>query len=278
MKFPNVRYATFIRGLTQYLLASSVGMSDSRLRRCSRGIQDFTPEERARIARTLGFEQRSEVNPIILHVRRRTIEGDRRDLCAVFHLIPGIEIGSPVDRDVWPAEAKIPLGDCCRNKREQLVFVRIIEIAENAQERRELWVRSVVRLQGLDNCPHRITEAPEFLSRSLCELSTRIDDGELKGIRTRRRVLSRFVNGNGVNEVIKNAPETMNAVPDYQSPSFSPWLSGNVKNDSVTGKIRVWLLGHTVGVRVHPGSDLILDGLSVFLSPPPFCLNARQVQ
>jgi hypothetical protein len=58
VKFPNVRYATFIRGLTQYRLASSVGMSESRLCRCSRGVQDFTPEERARIAHTLGFDEK----------------------------------------------------------------------------------------------------------------------------------------------------------------------------------------------------------------------------
>ncbi|MGC2769071.1 MAG: helix-turn-helix transcriptional regulator [Candidatus Acidiferrum sp.] len=58
MKYPNVRYATFVRGLTQYRLASSVGMSESRLCRCSRGVQEFTPEERARIAQALRFDEK----------------------------------------------------------------------------------------------------------------------------------------------------------------------------------------------------------------------------
>jgi hypothetical protein len=33
VKYPNVRYAVFIRGLTQHQLASSVEMSDSRFSR-----------------------------------------------------------------------------------------------------------------------------------------------------------------------------------------------------------------------------------------------------
>ena len=57
MKYPNVRYAIYIRGLTQQRLASSVGMSESRLCRCGRGTQEFTPEERARIARFLRFDE-----------------------------------------------------------------------------------------------------------------------------------------------------------------------------------------------------------------------------
>ena len=57
MKYPNVRYATFIRGLTQHQLASSVGMSESRLSRCGRGIGEFTPDERVRIARFLRFDE-----------------------------------------------------------------------------------------------------------------------------------------------------------------------------------------------------------------------------
>jgi hypothetical protein len=58
VKYPNVRYATFVRGLTQYRLASSVGMSESRLCRCSRGVQEFTPEERTRIAQALRFDEK----------------------------------------------------------------------------------------------------------------------------------------------------------------------------------------------------------------------------
>jgi hypothetical protein len=58
LKYPNVRYAIFIRGLTQHQLASTVEMSESRLSRCGRGILQFTPEERARIARSLGFDEK----------------------------------------------------------------------------------------------------------------------------------------------------------------------------------------------------------------------------
>jgi transcriptional regulator with XRE-family HTH domain len=57
VKFPHVRYATFLRGLTQHQLSRLVGMSPARMCRCERGIQEFTTEERVRIARFLGFDE-----------------------------------------------------------------------------------------------------------------------------------------------------------------------------------------------------------------------------
>ena len=57
MKFPHVRYASFLRGMTQQQLACSVGMSAARMCRCERGIQEFTSEERARIAQFLRFDE-----------------------------------------------------------------------------------------------------------------------------------------------------------------------------------------------------------------------------
>src|SRR5580700_7349524 len=57
VKYTNVRYAIYIRGLTQHQFAPLVEMSESRLSRCGRGVLRFTPEERRRIAESLGYEE-----------------------------------------------------------------------------------------------------------------------------------------------------------------------------------------------------------------------------
>lgn len=56
MHFPNISYAAAVRGLTQYQLAESAGMSESRLSRCLNGRFEFSPAERVRIADVLGCD------------------------------------------------------------------------------------------------------------------------------------------------------------------------------------------------------------------------------
>src|SRR5580704_8323210 len=57
VKYPNIAYAADIRGLAQYQLASSAGMSETRLSRCVNGRTEFSPEERNRVAQVLGFDE-----------------------------------------------------------------------------------------------------------------------------------------------------------------------------------------------------------------------------
>ena len=57
MNFPNISVALRLRRVTQYELASRMGISESRLSRCLAGRYLFTENEIARIVEMLGFEQ-----------------------------------------------------------------------------------------------------------------------------------------------------------------------------------------------------------------------------
>lgn len=57
MKYPNIAYAAGIRGMVQYQLASSAGMSESRLSRCVNGRSEFSISERKRVAESLDYDE-----------------------------------------------------------------------------------------------------------------------------------------------------------------------------------------------------------------------------
>src|SRR5713101_2395687 len=68
-------------------------------------------------------DNKQELAPIELHIRRRTVKGERRDLCAVFDFA-GIRDKFPLCADgKFPFEADLPHDDCGESQPEQLVFV-----------------------------------------------------------------------------------------------------------------------------------------------------------
>lgn len=70
MKFRNLEWAIAEWG-KKYALANAVGMAESRLSRCLFGRAQFTPGERAAIARILGFEERWLFRKSTLPARKR---------------------------------------------------------------------------------------------------------------------------------------------------------------------------------------------------------------
>lgn len=66
MRFPHVAWAAARRGLPHYQLAAQVRLSEARLSRGLSGRIEFKPDERAAIARVLGFSEHwlfQEVSP-----------------------------------------------------------------------------------------------------------------------------------------------------------------------------------------------------------------------
>jgi len=57
MRFPHVEWAAARRGIPHYKLAAMIGRSEARLSRCLSGRTDFTSDECAAIAQTLGFPE-----------------------------------------------------------------------------------------------------------------------------------------------------------------------------------------------------------------------------
>ena len=127
----------------------------------------------------------------------------------------------------------------------------------------EYYLRSVVRLHSLDNCQHGVAECTNPLLR-LVEVFGQISNGEQQFRFLGGWVLPRFMNGNCVNEVIERRPEIVDTVPNDERPPLKRGLLVEVENNAVPGKISISLFGESIRAVVHPGGNLIFDGLSVF--------------
>ena len=212
-------------------------------------------------------ENESEVGPVILHIRGRTAENNRRDFCAVFEFpLMRIEPSLCSIGDDWAREAYISRADCCKDKLKQFVFVRILEIPEHGEEGREFWVRSIVRLEKLDHCPHGIADSaePPLLNVPLKTFVT-ITYGEHEAVRVGGRIGTGFVDGHAIHEMVKNTSEIVDAVCDDQRPAFNIGLPVDVENGTVACGVGICFVGEAVRVTIRPFADFFLDGLSMFV-------------
>lgn len=206
-----------------------------------------------------------------LHVRRRTLENDRRDLCATFYL--ALEMGESdgeVGRIAPKNEVNLPTENSCEGQLEQLVLVNVCELSEQGESSREFSVWSIVRLHRLDCCPYINTQClNSSLSAGAIETAAGITDWKLQSVSVGRRVLpSSLMNGDGVNQMIEGASQVVDAIGKQQTPSLEGRLGRESQNDFVLGKLSIWLMGNTVRIFVKPGGELILDGLGVFPRMP----------
>lgn len=151
-----------------------------------------------------------------LHVRLRRVDGEPCNFCA--HVQPlAHEIYHGLPASGGQVEIKLPFTDLGQNHAEQSVLVKIIEVAEQAQQGREGWVPSVVRLQPLDFCLHsqvQRLDSPRLFDESIGAISNR----ELQAPFLRGRALSAFSDGSGVDEMVQSRSEVVNAISDNARP------------------------------------------------------------
>ncbi len=216
---------------------------------------------------------------IPVHIRRRTVTHHREDLCAIFHF-PSVGDSSPTPTigRMFACEAKIPMSHCAIHESEQSMFVRIVQFSQDLQKRRQLFVRSVVRLQRLENCPHRLANSSEPLgSDLLVKVRPVIRNRESQSSVMRWSGEPGLENRNTVDEIVQGGSQIVEAIGNHQSPSLE-WRGLVLsKDEAITGAVSVYLLRDAVRVSVHPGLDFIVDGLSVFLTPGELSSNASEV-
>ena len=141
-----------------------------------------------------------QFNPIELHVRIRAVEYQRCDFCAILDFpIIGSELDRRNGRMLHASETEITLYYSIERQSKQFVFVRVIEISQNGQQGREEYLRSVVRLNRLDNCAHRRTQSPESVLGSHRKTVGNIADGESETILAGGWILAGFLNCDGIN-------------------------------------------------------------------------------
>lgn len=205
----------------------------------------------------------------VLHVRCGSTEHGRNDFCASFEFSNESPLLNEVDvRREFPLTASVYFAGCSHNDAEQPVFVRVIQVGKKPEERREVWVSSMVRLHALDSCPHSRGEWVNFPLTSLVSESTiSILDNERETSPVGRRILPRLVNCNRIYQMIENRPKIMHCVPKNERPLFDGGF-GRVhplSNYAVLCKIRTGFCMNAIWGQIEPSSDLLLEDMSVFV-------------
>ena len=155
-----------------------------------------------------------------LHIRRRTIENECRDLCAIFYVAIGVfESEGSIGSIVPKIKVNLPSSNCGESYLEQLVFVSVGEVPEQGEYGRELFMRSVVRLHSLDCCPHIKAQCTNSsLNIGTVESDVVIADRELQGVPIGGQGCRSLVNGNGVEQMIESTTQVMDAVSKTANP------------------------------------------------------------
>jgi hypothetical protein len=264
-------------------LQGSSDFSDYRLNFTKQIPQDCI-EGTSVVARRADFVAQSDdyvgFDVIEFHIRRRTAEGNRRDLCAVFDFTISENplLDWPDERGiVLPFHAKLPSEDIGECELKQAVLVRVIEFPQQCEQRREIGVRAIVRLRSLNRCSSLLAKTADHAGTISGKLRPVIANGKLQFVPSRRRILTGFVNGNGVNEMIEGTSEIMGSIANYQRPVVEPSISDDLKNEAVFGQIGIDLCGQTVRTRFQPGANLSLDGFGMVLRPSDFCVYTGEV-
>ncbi len=205
----------------------------------------------------------------VAHIRRRTVQGERRDLCAILHFTSVDERSYRLPQGEVTNSLKAQISKLEHGHLEQSMLVHVIEVMEEGQQRGELWVPTIVQLSPLDCCPHRIAErsdTPAIFSKPIrC-----VTDGKHQVPSIGRRFLPRLVDSNGINELVESCPQVMETVSSNQPPSLQGGRPQVPNDDTVPGHFSVTLIGETNCLSLFPGADLILDGLHVFSRPREF--------
>lgn len=206
--------------------------------------------------------------PVVIHVGCRSVTNHRKDFCAIFNfsgmrdLFPYPPVLGMVSCETYAALVDSPIRES-----KKFVFVRIAELAQDGQQGREICVRSVVWLHGLNDCPHALAHVSQFSpTNGIIERLPTIGYGEGELAFIAGRVRGRLLRGNGENQVVKCSPEIANTVCDHERPSQQWRRLIDSQDNAVACVIGVYTVDDTIWASAHIGLDFVLDKLSVFLT------------
>ena len=208
-----------------------------------------------------------------LHIRRRAVEFECQEGCLVFD-VPN----SNVNCALLPGDqaGKVRFARCrdgCDDS-EAAVLVGVVEFLKPAERSQNELIRSVVRLQTLDSCLGRAAKGPDMPFRLGSPRGVR-RDGKYQGPLTGGRVGSAFSDADGVDTVVESAAETVDAIPDDQTPAAGGQRVDELDVEAILGGVRVRLGPDTVGLRVEEGIHLPSHTLEVVLRPVELLKSTR---
>lgn len=187
---------------------------------------------------------------IILHIRIRGISVEEHDgLCATVYRRPeSMSLRERPEALITKATTDHMFGSYI----QQPMLVSIIEKSEKEEERRELSVPSVVRLNSLDHCLRRSIERAESAVSSFGPFGRIANNRELDAAGVRGQVFSAVSDSHSVGEMIKGRTQVVNAVPDDQGPSIEGRWSADIQHGAVPPRIDIELFGDDVGIAILP--------------------------
>lgn len=129
-------------------------------------------------------------------------------------------------------------------------------------------MRAIVRLKLFNDCPDWMANIPQqqSLGYSLIKLNPTIRDGEHKFPFEAGLIRRGLVGGNGIHEIIQRRPEVVQIVPDDKTPTLKRRGFIDPENQTKFSVLRICLFDEAIGVSLKIGTNLILDGLSVYLT------------
>jgi hypothetical protein len=203
---------------------------------------------------------------IEVHVRSRTIRNHREDLCAVFNFVTAIDWRPRCSRLRLSDKLDLAFLDTSEGHLEQSVLVPVIEIVKDAQERREGWMRAVVRLRSLDSCPNWIADRSKLLDGSVVEGRAAFLNGKHERLFLGGRIGRGLMASDSIDKMVKSISEIRESIRNDKRPSLKGRRFVNAQKKTVTGAVRACLLKDAVRVSVYPSQDFIVDGLGVLLA------------
>jgi hypothetical protein len=243
----------------------------------------FTPFRGFRVRR-IAFavpqrEYKGYVKFVELHIRAGSIKEPTADFCVMFEFpIIGADSRLPTVGGSWGTEVNLCIPQSGKCEPKQFVLIPIVKISKNGKERRDGWIRSIVRLRSLDCCPRRTIQDCNSPARVL-EVDSTIRDGEGEALFLGGRKWTRqqLMNGNGIDQVVERGPQIVKAIRDHERPSRKRRLFTHLKSNAPVGRIFVSLSNESVRFSLYPRSKLSAIGCKVLFGSGEPSIDAAQI-
>ena len=218
---------------------------------------------------------------LVVHISLWRLHGEPCEFCATFYRTPK-EFDCGRDEDsliIVRPEAKLPSRNIGDDHIEQPVLINIIEIGEKPEQRRELTVRSIVRLRSLDSCLRSTAQRCNTpLDFRIGERLGAVSDRKLQEAPIGGRIDATLCNGDRIEDAIKSGSEVMDAVSRQKRQLINRRLPFDFDHEAVAATLGIDLSGDSIGLRILPCDEFRLNSIEVFFGTADFQPAASELR
>ncbi len=205
----------------------------------------------------------------VVHIRLRCGEIEECNFCASFYRVSQpVNINRSAPRGY---ELYLPARGVTEDYIEQSVLVKVIEVSQDGQDRREVGVRSVVRLRSLNKClslPANAIHSPTPLLDT--EGIGGITDRELKFPGIRRGIGTAILDSQCVNKMVQRGAQIPDAISGNKGPSIYRRILQDIDEKGVAATLSLTLSPDGMRTILLPRLQFGVESVEVFLCPAKF--------